>query len=113
PAGLVRMIQLIHDGVISGKIGKTLLREMVRTGKSPDEIVEEQGLVRICSEEEIELLAEKVFDENPKAVQDALIDAKAVNYLIGKLMQATRGRADPELANKVIRERLRRLRSNS
>jgi aspartyl-tRNA(Asn)/glutamyl-tRNA(Gln) amidotransferase subunit B len=110
PTGMVRMLQLIEKGVISGKIAKTVLREMVRSGKGPEEIVDEQGLVRIFSEREIELLVEKVFEDNPKAVQDAVVDEKAANYLVGKLMEKTRGRADPGLANAVIRKMLKELR---
>ena len=110
PGSLVRLLQLIEKGTISGKIAKTVLREMVRTGREPEDIVSEQKLVRISSEEEIGSLVEKVFSENPKAVQDARTDEKATNYLVGKLMQATRGKADPNLANRVIREKLKETR---
>jgi aspartyl-tRNA(Asn)/glutamyl-tRNA(Gln) amidotransferase subunit B len=111
PESLVGMLQLIKEGTISGKIAKTVLREMVRTGRDPEDIVGEQKLIRISSEAEIESLVEKVFEDNPKAVQDARTDEKAANFLVGKLMQVTRGKADPNLANKVIREKLRELRS--
>ena len=110
PASLVRMLQLIEEGMISGKIAKTVLREMVRTGKEPEDIVKEQKLLRISSSEELEAIVEKIFGEDQKAVQDALADEKATNYLVGRLMQETRGKADPSLANKVIREKLKELR---
>ena len=110
PTKLVEMINLIDDGTISGKIGKSVLRTMMKTGKTAREIVEEEGLLRIASTEEIVKLAEKVIRENPQAVQDAFKDEKAVHFLIGQLMKLTRGKADPALANGIMREKLTGLR---
>lgn len=107
PQNLVEMIKLIDDGTISGKIAKSVLPEMIRTGKPPKEIVTEKNLIRIASRKEIERLAEQVFEGNPKAVQDAAIDEKAVHYLVGQLMKLTKGKADPQLTNQIIREKLK------
>jgi aspartyl-tRNA(Asn)/glutamyl-tRNA(Gln) amidotransferase subunit B len=49
---------------------------------------------------------EKIFAENPKAVKDALVDEKTAHYLIGLLMKATKGKADPALANQIVKEKL-------
>jgi aspartyl-tRNA(Asn)/glutamyl-tRNA(Gln) amidotransferase subunit B len=106
PTNLVRMLRLIEDGTISGKIAKIVLREMVKTGKDPYTIISEQGLTKISSEDEIEALVKKVFEANPKAVKDALRDPKAVHFLIGQLMKETKGKVDPELANRIVRKRL-------
>jgi aspartyl-tRNA(Asn)/glutamyl-tRNA(Gln) amidotransferase subunit B len=106
PELLVEMIKLINDGTISGKIGKSLLPEIVLTGKQPSEIVKQKGLVKIASTDVLSDLVEQVFKDNPQCVKDALTDEKAVNYLVGQLMRATKGKADPPLANKLIRERL-------
>ena len=106
PEHLVEMIKLIDDGVISGKIGKQILPEMVLTGRHPWQIVEEKGLIKITSRENLEKTVDRVFAENPKAVRDALVDEKALHFLVGQLMRATKGKADPQLANKIIRERL-------
>lgn len=111
PQSLVEMIRLIDDGTISGKIGKTVLRTMMKTGKTPMEIVESEELVRVSSEGEIGRLVDRVIVENQKAVQDALTDEKAVNFLIGQLMKLSRGRTDPALANKVMREKLKALKA--
>jgi aspartyl-tRNA(Asn)/glutamyl-tRNA(Gln) amidotransferase subunit B len=48
----------------------------------------------------------KVFKDNPEAVKDAVKDAKAINFLLGKIMQETRGRVDPSIANKLIKKKL-------
>lgn len=106
PAGLVEMLRLIGDGTISGKIAKTVLREMVKTGRGPREIVEERGLLRIASEKQVRALVDRVFEENPKAVQDALTDEKAVHFLVGQVMRLTKGKADPELTNRIVRRKL-------
>jgi len=109
PENLISMIRLIDEGTISGKIAKTVLPELILTGRSPHEIIEEKKLLRISSLEELERLADKILKENPKAVQDALVDEKAVHYLVGQLMKVTEGKADPHLSNIIIIEKLKEL----
>jgi aspartyl-tRNA(Asn)/glutamyl-tRNA(Gln) amidotransferase subunit B len=109
PQMLVDMIRLIDEGIISGKIAKKILPIMIVSGKDPRRIIEEEGLIKISDEELLNEIAEKVFMENPKAVKDALIDEKAIHYLIGQLMRLTKGKADPALANKIIREKLEKI----
>ncbi len=106
PAKLVQMIRLVEEGTISGKIAKAILPKIVMTGRDPEEIVEKEGLVKITSRQQLAKLIDKVFAENPKAVKDALIEEKAVHFLIGQLMKETQGKADPSLANQMVRERL-------
>ena len=106
PQHLVEMVGLIDDGTISGKIGKSVLKTMIKTGKTAVEIVKTEGLIRIASAREIKRIVDRVVKENPNAVQDALKDEKNVNFLIGQLMKITRGKADPELSNNLMREKL-------
>ena len=112
PQHLVEMIRLIEDGVITGKIGKRVLPEMVLSGKSPFQIVKEKALVRISSKTTLLEVATKVFDENPKCVKDAFEDKNAINFLVGQLMKATKGKADPQLANQIIQEKLKETKTN-
>ena len=112
PEKLVEMIRLIDEGVISGKIAKRILPKVIVTGKNPQEIVEEEGMTKISDREFLEKLIAKIFAENPKAVRDALVDEKAAHYLIGQLMKATQGKADPILSSRMIMERLSRLRKS-
>ena len=113
PEHLIEMIRLIEDGVISGKIGKRVLPEMVLTGKHPSTIIEEKGLVKIGSRDALEDAVEKVFNENPQCVTDALTDEGAVHFLVGQLMRATKGKADPQLANKMIHEKLETIKTKN
>ena len=106
PEHLIEMIKLIEKGVISGKIGKRILPEMVLTGKRASQIIEEKSLVKIGSRDDLTDAVEKVFADNPNCVKDALTDEGAVHFLVGQLMKATRGKADPQLANQMIQEKL-------
>ncbi|MEM2401585.1 MAG: Asp-tRNA(Asn)/Glu-tRNA(Gln) amidotransferase subunit GatB [Candidatus Bathyarchaeia archaeon] len=112
PQMLIDMIRLIDEGVISGKIAKRILPEMIVYGRSPREIIEREGLIKITDETLLGELAERVFAENPKAVRDALMDEKAVHFLIGQLMRLTRGKADPNIANKIVREKLQKVKES-
>ncbi|HDO42211.1 MAG TPA: Asp-tRNA(Asn)/Glu-tRNA(Gln) amidotransferase GatCAB subunit B, partial [Candidatus Bathyarchaeota archaeon] len=109
PRMLVDMIRLIDKGVISGKIAKKILPEMIVSGKDPQKIVEERNLIKIADENLLAELADRVFAEHPKAVKDALVDEKAVHYLIGQLMKLTRGKADPIITNKIVRKKLQKI----
>ncbi len=111
PGHLVEMIRLIDEGVISGKIGKRILPKIVLTGRQPLQIVEEEGLIKIASRKLLEKMVNEVFIENPRAVEDALIDEKATHFLVGQLMKATRGKADPQLANQIIHERIKTIKA--
>ena len=110
PAKLVEMIDLINKGVISGKMAKTILPKIIVTGKNPSKIVEEEGMVKISDRNYLKTIVDKVFAENPKAVEDALVDEKAAHYLIGQLMKATQGKADPSLAGRIVNEKLNSIR---
>ena len=107
PRDLVKMLELIDDGTISGKIGKELLKEMLISGKSPDEIINQKKMRRISDSEYLNQLTEEIFSSNPQAVKDAIKDPKAVRFLVGQLMKKTGGKADPQLANGIVKEKLK------
>jgi aspartyl-tRNA(Asn)/glutamyl-tRNA(Gln) amidotransferase subunit B len=104
------MIELIDKEVISGKMAKALLPKIIVTGKSPSKIVEEEGMIKISDRDHLTKVVDKVFSENPKAVEDALIDEKAVHYLIGQLMKTTHGKADPSIAGQMVNDKLNSIR---
>jgi aspartyl-tRNA(Asn)/glutamyl-tRNA(Gln) amidotransferase subunit B len=112
PNNLVEMLGLIDKGIISGKIGKIILPEMVQTGKPPSQIMSEKKLAKISDIIGLGKVVEEVFKENKKAVNDAKTDEKAIHFLVGQLMRKTRGQADPELANQIVRRRLSEQASN-
>ncbi|SDS24683.1 aspartyl/glutamyl-tRNA(Asn/Gln) amidotransferase subunit B [Paenibacillaceae bacterium GAS479] len=101
--GLGEMIGLLEKGTISGKIAKTVFKEMLESGKLPQQIVEEQGLVQISDEGAIKGIVEKVVAANPQSVEDYKAGKeKAIGFLVGQVMKESRGKANPGLANKLL-----------
>lgn len=108
--GLGEMITLIEKGTISNKIGKTVFADMLLTGKDPQAIVEEKGLIQISDEGEIQAIVEKVVANNPQSVADIKAGKdRAIGFLVGQVMKETKGKANPALANKLIRECISKL----
>ncbi|ATY85913.1 Asp-tRNA(Asn)/Glu-tRNA(Gln) amidotransferase GatCAB subunit B [Kyrpidia spormannii] len=107
PRSLARLIELIADGTISTKIGKTVFAEMFATGKEPDAVIEEKGLVQISDEGALAALVDRVIEANPKSVADYRGGkGKALGALVGQVMKETKGKANPQVVNKLLRERL-------
>jgi len=107
--GMGELLGLIEKGTISNKIAKTVFREMIATGKLPQQIVEEQGLVQISDEKAILEVVDRVIEQNPQSVADIRAGkTKAVGFLVGQVMKETKGKANPGLVNKLIMERLDR-----
>jgi aspartyl-tRNA(Asn)/glutamyl-tRNA(Gln) amidotransferase subunit B len=102
------MLELIDDGTISGKIAKEIFPQMFDTGQSPKEIIAEKGLTQITDEGEIAKIAERVITENPKVVQDYKSgNEKVITFLVGRMMKATEGKANPRMVNKILQEKLK------
>jgi len=107
PKDMAGLLKMISDGVISGKIAKTIFDEMFETGKSPDEIVKARGMTQVTGEAELYPVVDQVIAENPDVVAKiAAGDAKAMGFLVGQIMKYTQGRANPQVVNKLLRERL-------
>ncbi|MBX5477029.1 MAG: Asp-tRNA(Asn)/Glu-tRNA(Gln) amidotransferase subunit GatB [Clostridia bacterium] len=107
PEGLVALLRLIEEGTITGKIAKEIFPELVRTGGDPRSIVEARGLVQIADREALYAVVKEVLAQNPAAVEDYRKGkTNAVGFLVGQVMKATRGRANPALANELVRQAL-------
>jgi len=105
PVALCQLIDLTHKGTISGLVAKQVCEEMFNTGKSASDIVAEKGLAQISNATELETTAARVVDENPQAVADFKAGKEiAIKFLVGQLMRATKGRANPQLASELIRK---------
>ena len=107
PNMLADMISLVEKGTISGKIAKTVMEEMCTTGRTPEAIIQEKGLVQISNVDEIEIIVSKVIEENPKTVEQYR-QGKTGNFgfFVGQVMRATGGRANPQTVNDVLKKRL-------
>ncbi|MBE0447005.1 MAG: Asp-tRNA(Asn)/Glu-tRNA(Gln) amidotransferase subunit GatB [Actinobacteria bacterium] len=107
PKHIVEMLKLIDNGTISGKIAKEIFPEMFETGKMPQAIVEERGMTQISGEDEIAKIIDTVLAENAAVVQEYREGKeRAFGFLVGQAMRLTKGRANPQLVNKLLREKL-------
>ena len=102
-----KLITLIDKGTISGSIAKKVFEEMVKTGKEPEKIVEEKGLVQISDEGAIKEVVDKIIAANPQSVEDYKNGKdRALGFLVGQCMKEMKGKGNPQILNKLILEYL-------
>jgi len=107
PENFAEFLTLIYRGEISSKIAKFILQEMFSTGADPSHIIEEKGLSQISDEAEIEKIVGEVISKNQKAVEDFKKGkSNAFQFLVGQIMAKTKGKANPEMVNKILRKLL-------
>jgi aspartyl-tRNA(Asn)/glutamyl-tRNA(Gln) amidotransferase subunit B len=107
PENLGRLLQLIEEGVISGKIAKTVFDEMAVSGHAPDRIVKERGLVQVSDASHIETAVAKVMAENAAEVQAYRAGkTKLLGFFVGQVMRETKGKANPQVVNEVLKSKL-------
>lgn len=105
--GLAGMIKLIENGTISSKIAKTVFKELVENGGDAETIVKEKGLVQISDEGALLKAVEEALSNNPQSIEDFKAGKqKAVGFLVGQIMKATKGQANPQMVNKLLVEEL-------
>lgn len=109
PEDFIGLLNLIDKGTIHNKTAKYVLEKMIRTGEKPEKIIEDKNLFRIDDPEEIKNLVERIFQEYPEAVQDAIIHPKSKQFLVGKVMELTNHTADPSVLNEIINEKLKEM----
>ena len=101
------LVNLVTEGVISGKIAKTVLEETWGSGLSPIEIVESSGLKQIDDDDEIERIIDQIISEHPDQVSAYKGGKdKLFGFFVGQIMKATQGKANPASANKILRDKL-------
>lgn len=107
PKHLADMLDLIEKGVISGTTAKIVFEEIFVTGRTAPQIVAEKGLQQISGTDEIDRIVVRIIEENAAAVNDVKAGKEqALKFLVGQVMKATKGRANPQLVNNLIKERL-------
>ncbi|MDQ0247937.1 aspartyl-tRNA(Asn)/glutamyl-tRNA(Gln) amidotransferase subunit B [Bacillus fengqiuensis] len=109
PEGLAGMIKLIQDGTISSKIAKKVFKELIENGGNAETIVKEKGLVQISDEGALRKIVGEALDVNPQSVEDYKNGKeKAVGFLVGQIMKATKGQANPPMVNKILLEEIQK-----
>lgn len=104
---LAKLIRLVDQGKISGKIAKTVFAEMWKTGSSPDAIVEEKGMAQISDDSAVEKFVDEVIANHPNEVAAYRSGKqKLFGFFVGQVMKLSKGQVNPELANKLIKSKL-------
>jgi len=105
PERLGQLVKLIKEGVLSSKLGKEVLSEMLVSGEDPQAIVEKKGLKQVSDENTIREVVQQVFNAHPNEYQRLKSgEDKLIGFFVGQVMKATKGKANPQLVNKLISE---------
>lgn len=107
PSALFDLLQLIHEGNISGTSAKLVFEEMFNSGSAAADIITQRGLSQISDTQVVKEVVSQVIQANAQAVADYRAGkSPAIKFLVGQVMKATRGRANPKLASELLREKL-------
>ncbi|HIJ78418.1 MAG: Asp-tRNA(Asn)/Glu-tRNA(Gln) amidotransferase subunit GatB [Desulfobulbaceae bacterium] len=107
PANLAALLTMIDKGTISGKIAKTVFEEMMISGKDAEAVVKEKNLVQMSDEGELVAIVQEIIAANPEQAQQFREGkGKVMGFFVGQLMQKTKGKANPQLANQLFAKEL-------
>ncbi|WP_457576642.1 Asp-tRNA(Asn)/Glu-tRNA(Gln) amidotransferase subunit GatB [Desulfomarina sp.] len=107
PEYLGSLISMVEKGTISGKIAKTVFLDMMDTGKDPHLIVKEKNLLQVSDEGELRALVQEIVAANPSQAEDFREGkTKLMGFFVGQLMKRTKGKANPQMANKLFADEL-------
>lgn len=108
PEDIAALVNLIQDKTITGKIAKKVADDMVETGKSPTQIIEENPDYKPVSDTSaIEPIIDQVLNDNPQSIEDFKAGKeRAFNYLVGQVMKASRGKASPDVVKELLQKKL-------
>lgn len=107
PEGLTSMIKLIKDGTISSKIAKKVFQELIKNGGDANDIVKAKGLVQISDEGTLRTMVSETLEANPQSIVDYKEGkGRALGFLVGQIMKASKGQANPQLVNKILLEEI-------
>ena len=107
PGQLGNLLLMVEEGTISGKIAKTVFADMLESGNDPELVVKEKNLVQVSDEAELISLVREIISENQSQADEYRGGkTKLMGYFVGQLMQKTKGKANPKLANKLFQQEL-------
>ena len=105
--GLAGMIKLITDGTISSKIAKKVFAELIEHGGDAEKIVKEKGLVQVSDSGQLLAWVNEALNNNPKSIEDYKNGRdRAIGFLVGQIMKASKGQANPQMINKMLLEEI-------
>ncbi|MEC9018631.1 MAG: Asp-tRNA(Asn)/Glu-tRNA(Gln) amidotransferase GatCAB subunit B, partial [Nitrospinota bacterium] len=107
PDMLIKLIKLIDEGIISGNSAKRVFGEMFHTKKDPVKIIEEKGLKQITDDKAVDQMVKDVLQANPSQVEEYKGGKeKVLGFLVGQVMKASKGKANPGTVNKILKEKM-------
>ncbi|HKZ46365.1 MAG TPA: Asp-tRNA(Asn)/Glu-tRNA(Gln) amidotransferase subunit GatB [Thermodesulfobacteriota bacterium] len=107
PEKLVKLIRMVDAGAVNLKTAKEVFEEVYKTGKEPDAIVKEKGFVQVSDEGAILKAIDEIINVNPKELADYKAGKeKLFSFFVGQTMKATKGQANPQVLNRLLKERL-------
>ena len=107
PSQLVELLDLIDKNTISNSAGKKVLDEMFKTGEAPSKLVDKLGLAQISDTGALEALVDEIIAANPQSIEDYKAGRdRALGFLMGQCMKASKGKGNPQILNKMIKEKL-------
>ncbi len=108
PKQLAALLLMVEKATISGKIAKTVFADMLVSGASPEKIVKEKGLVQMSDTGELTAMVREIIAANPAQAQQFRDGkTKVIGFFVGQLMQKTKGKANPQMANKLFQDELK------
>ncbi|MFO7952190.1 MAG: Asp-tRNA(Asn)/Glu-tRNA(Gln) amidotransferase subunit GatB [Bacillota bacterium] len=103
PEDMAELLKMVDEQVISGKLAKDVLEKAFQSGKPPRQVVEEEGMQQISDQSELEAIVEQIINENPDSIESYRGGKKkALGFLVGQVMKATKGKANPRLVNELL-----------
>jgi aspartyl-tRNA(Asn)/glutamyl-tRNA(Gln) amidotransferase subunit B len=107
PRNFASLINMIANGDVTDRIGKTVLDEMITSGRSPEIIIEEKGFKPVQDEEELNKFVDNAFNSHPEIIKQIKAgETKAINVLIGQVMRDSKGKANANKLKELIFERI-------
>ena len=111
PEQIIELLDMIDDGTLSTGMARTVFEEMFNTGRSPRSIADESGMSQVSDADAVRPAIEEAFALNPEPIADYLAGREtAMKFLVGQVMKITRGKANPQLANRLVKEKLESMR---
>jgi aspartyl-tRNA(Asn)/glutamyl-tRNA(Gln) amidotransferase subunit B len=107
PEALAELVRLIDEGKISGRTAKTIFSEVLDSGRFPNEVVAAKGLEQLSDSTSLERAVTQVMTDHPKQVAEYRGgNEKVFGFLVGRVMKATQGKANPHKANQILKRKL-------
>ncbi len=100
------LIDCIEDGTISGRIAKDVFEIMFKTGEPPNIIIEREGLKQVTDFTQIEQIIDEIIKQNPDKIAQIKAKPKALGWVVGQVMKASQGKANPSIVNQLLRKKL-------